>query len=141
MNKNSTVYNTLKLNLSLCFILISCHLFWPFFLVSCLLLSVPIVSVLVSDQLDTQFLLHYVYINPLHVSSNSVLILRRTIVLIQLLLLLQLYNSLWVLACSIISFHCFLSCTLCFKLFTPIFLRSFLASSSHLNHDLPFGLY
>jgi len=25
----------------------------------------------------------------------------------------QLYNSLWVLACSIISFHCFLSCVLC----------------------------
>jgi hypothetical protein len=57
-----------------------------------------------------------------------------------LLLLLQLYNSLWVLACSIISFHCFLSCTLCFQFFTPIFLRSFLASSSHLNLGLPFGL-
>ena len=30
----------------------------------------------------------------------------------------QLYNSLWVLACSIISFHCFLSCFLCFQLVT-----------------------
>jgi hypothetical protein len=56
------------------------------------------------------------------------------------LLLLQLYNSLWVLACSIISFHCFLSCALCFEFFTLIFLRSFLASSSHLNLGLPFGL-
>jgi hypothetical protein len=37
---------------------------------------------LVSDQLDAQFLLLYVYLNPLHFSSNSVLILRRTIVLI-----------------------------------------------------------
>jgi hypothetical protein len=36
------------------------------------------------------------------------------------LLLLQLYNSIWVLACSIISFHCFLSCALCFQFFTPI---------------------
>jgi hypothetical protein len=56
------------------------------------------------------------------------------------LLLLQLYDSLWVLACSIIYFHCFLSCTLCFQFFTPTFLRSFLASSSHLNLGLPFGL-
>jgi len=40
-------------------------------------------SVLVGDQLAAQFLLQYVYLNPLHVSSNSVLILRRTIVLIQ----------------------------------------------------------
>jgi len=39
----------------------------------------------VGNQLDAQFLLWYVYLNPLHVSSNSVLILRRTIVLIQLL--------------------------------------------------------
>ena len=50
-----------------------------------------------------------------------------------LLLLLQLYNSLWVLACSIISFHCFLSCTFCFQFFTPILPRWFLTSSSHLN--------
>ena len=52
---------------------------------------------------------------------------------LNLLLLLQLYNSLWVLACSIISFHCF-------QFFTPIFLRSFFTSSSHLNLGLPFGL-
>jgi len=60
--------------------------------------------------------------------------------LIILLLLLQLYNSLWVLACSIISFHFFLSCVVRFQLFTPIFLKSFLTSSSHLNLGLPFGL-
>ena len=52
----------------------------------------------------------------------------------------QLYNSLWVLACSIISFHCFLSCVLCFQLVTPIFLKSFLTSSSHLTLGLPFSL-
>jgi len=52
----------------------------------------------------------------------------------------QLYNSLWVLACSIISFHCFHSCVLCFQLVTPIFLKSFLTSSSHLTLGLPFGL-
>ena len=40
---------------------------------------------LVDDQLDAQFLLLYVYLNPLHVSSNYVLILRRTIVLIHYL--------------------------------------------------------
>jgi len=38
---------------------------------------------LVGNQLDTQFLLWYVYMNLLHLSSNYVLILRRTIVLIQ----------------------------------------------------------
>ena len=43
-------------------------------------------------------------------------------------------------ACSVISFHCFLSCALCFQFFNPIFLRSFLTSSSHLDLDLPFGL-
>ena len=43
-----------------------------------------------------------------------------------LLLLLHLYNSLWVLACSIISFHFFLSCSVYFQLFIPIFLKSFL---------------
>ena len=56
------------------------------------------------------------------------------------LLLLQLYNYLWVLACPIISFHCFFSCTFCFQFFTPILPRSFLTSSSHLNLGLPFGL-
>jgi hypothetical protein len=60
--------------------------------------------------------------------------------LIPYLLLLQLYNSLWVLACSVISFHCLLSCAFCFQIFTPIFLMSFLASFSHLNLGLPFGL-
>jgi len=40
--------------------------------------------ILVGNQLDAQFLLWYVYLNPLHVSSNYVLILRRTVVLIQL---------------------------------------------------------
>jgi len=55
-------------------------------------------------------------------------------------LLLQLYNSLWVLACSIISFHCFLSCVLCFQLVIPIFLKSFLTSSTHLTLGLPFSL-
>jgi len=39
--------------------------------------------ILVCNQLDAQFLLWYVYLNPLHVSSNYVLILRRTIVGIQ----------------------------------------------------------
>jgi hypothetical protein len=41
--------------------------------------------ILVSEQLDAQFLLWYVYLNPLHVSSNYVLILRRTTVLIRLI--------------------------------------------------------
>ena len=40
---------------------------------------------LAGDQLDAKFLVRHVYLNPLHVSSNSVLILRKTIVLIQLL--------------------------------------------------------
>jgi hypothetical protein len=39
-------------------------------------------TILVDNQLDAQFLLCYFYLNPLHVSSNSVLILRRAIVLI-----------------------------------------------------------
>jgi len=47
-------------------------------------LIVQLRVILVGDQPDPQFLLWYVYLNPLHVSSNSVLILRRTIVLIQL---------------------------------------------------------
>ena len=46
-------------------------------------LTVHLRIILVVDQPDRQFLLWYVYLNPLHVSSNSVLILRRTIVLIQ----------------------------------------------------------
>ena len=57
-----------------------------------------------------------------------------------LLLLPQLYNCLWVLACSVIPLHDFLSCAFCFQLFTPIFLKSSLTSSSHLNLGLPFGL-
>jgi len=40
--------------------------------------------ILVGNQLEAQFLLCYVYLNPLHVSSNCVLILRRTIVWIHL---------------------------------------------------------
>jgi len=39
------------------------------------------IVVLVDNQLDAQFLLRYVYLNPLHVSSNYVLIFRKTIVL------------------------------------------------------------
>jgi len=39
----------------------------------------------VAVQLDVQFLSKCVYLNHLHVSSNSVLIFRRTIVLKQLL--------------------------------------------------------
>jgi len=46
-------------------------------------LSLHLRIILVNDQLEAQFLLQYVYLNPLHVSSNSVLILRRLIVLIQ----------------------------------------------------------
>jgi hypothetical protein len=38
--------------------------------------------VLVGNQLDAQFLLLYVYLNPLHVLNNPVLVFRRTIVLI-----------------------------------------------------------
>ena len=52
----------------------------------------------------------------------------------------QPYNSLWVLACWIISFQWFLSCVLCFRLVTPIFLKSFLTSSSHISLGLPFSL-
>ena len=56
------------------------------------------------------------------------------------LLLPQLYTSLWVLACSIIPLHGFFSCAFCFQLFTSIFLKSSLTSSSHLNLGLPFSL-
>ena len=50
-----------------------------------ILRTVHLRIILVGNQLVTQFLLLYIYLNPLHVSSNRVLILRRTIVLIQLL--------------------------------------------------------
>jgi len=39
-------------------------------------LTVRLRIILVSDQFDAQFPLLYVYLNPLHVSSNSVLIFR-----------------------------------------------------------------
>ena len=52
----------------------------------------------------------------------------------------QLYNSLWVLACSFISFYCLLSCVLFFQLVTSICLKSFLTSSSHLTLGPPFSL-
>jgi len=55
--------------------------YWKFNII----LNVHLRIILVSDQLDAQFLLCYIYLNPLHVSSNYVLILRRTIVWIQLL--------------------------------------------------------
>jgi len=42
-------------------------------------LTVHIRIILAGNKLDAQFLLQYVYMNALHVSSNSVLILRRTI--------------------------------------------------------------
>jgi len=41
---------------------------------------VHLLIILVGNQLDAQFLLCYVYLNPLHVSSNYVLILMRAIV-------------------------------------------------------------
>ena len=43
-------------------------------------LTVHLRIILVGNQLDAQFLLRYVYLNPLHVSNNYVLILRRKIV-------------------------------------------------------------
>jgi len=46
-------------------------------------LTVHLRIIPVGNQPDAQFLLWYVYLNPLRVSSNFVLILRRTIVLIQ----------------------------------------------------------
>jgi hypothetical protein len=39
--------------------------------------------ILVGDQLEEQYLLQCVYLNPLHVSSHHVLILKRIIVLNQ----------------------------------------------------------
>jgi len=49
----------------------------------CIFLTVHLRVILVRNQLDAHFPLWYVSLNPLHVSSNCVLILRRTIVLIQ----------------------------------------------------------
>ena len=46
-------------------------------------LTVHLRMYLVSDQLDAQFFICRVYLDPIHVSSNLVLILSRTIVLIQ----------------------------------------------------------
>jgi len=39
--------------------------------------------ILVDNQLNAQFLPQYVYLNPLHISSNYVLDLGRTIVVLQ----------------------------------------------------------
>ena len=61
-------------------------------------------------------------------------------ILVCILFLPPLYNCLWVLACSIIPLQGFLSCAFCFQLFTPIFIKSSLTSSSHLNLGLSFGL-
>jgi hypothetical protein len=48
-------------------------------------LTVHLFIILVGGQLDAQFLLYSLYLNPLvHVSSNSVLILRKAVILIQL---------------------------------------------------------
>jgi len=58
-------------------------LHWAYFFLCNIFRAVHLCIILVSDQLDAQFLLWYVYLNPLHVSSNYVLIFRRTIVLIQ----------------------------------------------------------
>jgi len=55
--------------------LINVTAFYIFFL------TVHLRIILVGNQHDVQFLLWYVYLNPLHVSSNYVLILRTTIVL------------------------------------------------------------
>jgi hypothetical protein len=51
-------------------------------------------TILVGKQLNAQFLVWYVYLNPLHVSSNYVLILRWTDVL------MQLYSWWWAHGCS-----------------------------------------
>jgi hypothetical protein len=47
-------------------------------------LTVHLRVILVGNQFDARFLLWQVYLNPLHASSNSVLVLRRTTVLIHL---------------------------------------------------------
>jgi hypothetical protein len=52
---------------------------------SLLLARVMCRNILVGNKFDAQFLLWYVYLNSLRVSSNYVLILRRRIVWIQLL--------------------------------------------------------
>jgi len=57
------------------------HTFTKFYI----FLNLHLRIILVGDQRDAQFLLKYVYLNPLQVSSNSVLILKRTVVLINLL--------------------------------------------------------
>ena len=41
-------------------------------------LTVHLSITLANDQLDTQFFFYYIYYNPLHVSSNILLILRRS---------------------------------------------------------------
>ena len=56
-------------------------------------LTVHLRIILVGNQLDAQFLLCYVYLNPLHVSSNYVLILRRTTVLTLRLLMSYIYGA------------------------------------------------
>jgi hypothetical protein len=48
-------------------------------------LTVHLRIILVGNEIKAQFFLWYIYLNPLHVSSNYVLILRRTIVWIQFL--------------------------------------------------------
>ena len=48
---------------------------------------------LVGNQLDAQFLIWYIYLNPLHVSSNYVLIFRRTIVLTLRWLMSYIYGA------------------------------------------------
>jgi len=53
-------------------------------------------TVLVDNQLDAQFILLYVYLNPLHVSSNYILILRRTIVLTLRLLISYIYIYIYI---------------------------------------------
>ena len=88
--------------------------------------GLPIVAVTCGDLQGGKFATFILWVNPEDRGSKF--------------FFFQLYNSLWVLACSIISSHCFLSCVLCFQLVTPIFLKSFLTSSSHLTLGLPFGL-
>jgi hypothetical protein len=55
---------------------------------------------LVGKHLDAQFLLWYFYLNPLHVSNNYVLILRRTIALMPDIVLIQLSSWGWEHSCS-----------------------------------------
>ena len=60
---------------------------------SCPTIPVDHSLILVGNQLDAQFLLWYVYLNPLHVSSNYVIILRRTIVLTPILLTRRIWRA------------------------------------------------